>query len=617
VKRLCIKISSASHEAIISRETFETVKKIRAELPERQSVGAYSPHLFKGKVLCAKCGHIMHRHRQNKDGTYWFRCETQWKFSKNLCTVVSVRESDLKSEIIAIVHKYSEIVHGKFIELNAQTADKSGDIELNEINIQLNKSGQFLKSLYESLVSGLINADEFKQMKSDYEMKIAELSEKSDEIRNQKREAETRKNEYQSLENAVVSVLSNEILTADIIDKFVDKILVNPDKSFEVQFKFADIFGGVVKDLSRKIKSAKYEKMRRGEFVSKNCIFGYKLNDKRQMIIDESAAETVRLIFKLALKKKSLSEIAKRLYEEKRPTIAEYKQKKENPSCVWGVGVISQILNNEQYTGIYIAGRKKIAEVGSKIQVKLPESEWVKIPNHHAAIISKEIFENVREIINTKITISRKRKIGTWQRYRIPDSPLKGKVICGICNHSMQMSATQNSRFCCKFTRSAVESECYKSSVNAAELEVAVFEIITKQAQVILNIDNFSEISNINLQSEKQAEYDKIIEKLQNDKRTLYEKFVLGEINAEDYKTTKSEVDIEIERLNSIKSASNEKIKVYENTAEKKKLAEIVNSEISLTKSLADLLIEKIRVFPDNRIEIDWKIADFCKVGND
>jgi hypothetical protein len=44
--------------------------------------------------------------------------------------------------------------------------------------------------------------------------------------------------------------------------------------------------------------------MKRGEAVKKDCAFGYMLNEKRQMVIDELAAKTVRLIFELALEKK-------------------------------------------------------------------------------------------------------------------------------------------------------------------------------------------------------------------------------------------------------------------------------------------------------------------------
>jgi DNA invertase Pin-like site-specific DNA recombinase/uncharacterized protein YeeX (DUF496 family) len=241
-----------THEPIISRELFDAVQNFRRKITESNAEkkynGAYSPHIFKGKVFCAKCGYLMHRHRQNKDGTYWLRCESKWKFTKDTCTVVSVKEADLKIEIIGIIQKHAEVILGKYISIERETncGDTDNDIELREINAKLDKDGRMLKSLYESMVGGVITRDEFIQMKSDYEVKIADLSSRADEIRKSRRETENRKKEYTDFTEAVSAVLTNDKLTEEIIDKLVEKVLVNPDKSVEVHFKFADVFGGEI-----------------------------------------------------------------------------------------------------------------------------------------------------------------------------------------------------------------------------------------------------------------------------------------------------------------------------------------------------------------------------------
>jgi hypothetical protein len=240
-----------THEPIVAREMFDKVQKIRQRISEinnrKQSQGAYSPHLFKGKVFCAKCGQLTHRHRQNKDGTYWFRCESRWKFSKDTCTVVSAKEHDLKSEIVAVIHRHAQAICGKFVGFERETDCDytAADAELREINVKLDKDGRMLRSLYESMVSEIITCDEFAQMKADYEAKIAELSRRADEIRNSRRAKENQKDECGDLAAAVTAVLNDDRLTEEIIDKLVEKILINPDKSLEIYFKFTDMFGGV------------------------------------------------------------------------------------------------------------------------------------------------------------------------------------------------------------------------------------------------------------------------------------------------------------------------------------------------------------------------------------
>ena len=66
-------------------------------------------------------------------------------------------------------------------------------------------------------------------------------------------------------------------------------------------------------------------------------------------------------------------------------------------ACLWGKPQIRDILSDEQYIGTYIAGKTKILEVGSGKAVKVDESEWIKIPNHHPTIIDKAVFDIARE----------------------------------------------------------------------------------------------------------------------------------------------------------------------------------------------------------------------------
>jgi DNA invertase Pin-like site-specific DNA recombinase len=141
----------------------------------------------------------------------------------------------------------------------------------------------------------------------------------------------------------------------------------------DVMFKFL-INEMYSRDLSVKIRSAKHEKMRRGEAVSKNCAFGYKLNDKRRMVVDAPAAETVRRIFALASEGITPARIAEILRLDKKPA------------------GIRKILSDERYIGTYVAGKTKSLDVGSKKRLAVPESEWVKIPGHHEAIVSAALF---------------------------------------------------------------------------------------------------------------------------------------------------------------------------------------------------------------------------------
>ena len=60
-----------------------------------------------------------------------------------------------------------------------------------------------------------------------------------------------------------------------------------------------------------------------------------------------------------------------------------------------------------------------------------------------------------------------------------------------------------------------------------------VYEVLSKQAQVILNVADLSNAGRLDVQLAEQAEYDKQIENYLDQKRVLYEQFILKQITIE------------------------------------------------------------------------------------
>ena len=352
--------------------------------------------------------------------------------------------------------------------------------------------------------------------------------------------------------------------------------------------------------MSRKITTAKRIKALRGEFITKNCAFGFK-KVGNHLEIDQPAAETVRLIFELAANGHSLAKIAARLYEDKRPTPSEHKKCLPQPACIWNKPVILGILSDEQYIGTYIAGKTKRAEVGSRKTVKVPESKWIKIPGHHPAIIEKAVFDAVREKIDQKGEPLCRRKLGTSERYKDIKSPLQGKVFCGCCSHILKLSSTKNAAFHCEFTRAAPDAECYRLKFLASELEAVVMKFIREQAREILKSTNTSPLC---------TESTGQIAQIENAKIALYERYVLGEISAVEYKTEKTGLDAAFDRAKSIQAtvsresvdkAASENLRQMAGDALKKK---------KLTQEFVDAFVDRVRVFPGSLIEIVWKARE-------
>ena len=76
------------------------------------------------------------------------------------------------------------------------------------------------------------------------------------------------------------------------------------------------------KDISKKIKSVKRDKQRKGQFIGGKPMYGYKMHptEKNKIVIDEKVAPVVRRIFAMALDGMSCRKIAATLNEEGVPT---------------------------------------------------------------------------------------------------------------------------------------------------------------------------------------------------------------------------------------------------------------------------------------------------------
>lgn len=208
------------------------------------------------------------------------------------------------------------------------------------------------------------------------------------------------------------------------------------------------------RDMSMKSKSAKLARCKRGEYQSVVCPYGYQKGEDGRMKPDEETADHVRQIFQWAADGLSAGAIARKLSEMKILTPAEYKASKgknyhdiSRTNGVWCRSAVLRILEDERYTGMYIMGKKHSAEVGSYKMIRNDESEWIKIPDHHTPIISKELFEQAKAKIR-KFSVNKKPR----------EYVLKGKVYCGCCDHAL--NRRNDILYACEYGRIAPDREC-------------------------------------------------------------------------------------------------------------------------------------------------------------
>ena len=137
------------------------------------------------------------------------------------------------------------------------------------------------------------------------------------------------------------------------------------------------------------------------------------------------------------------------------------------------------------------------------------ESKWIKIPNHHEAIVSIDLYNRANKALRH---FSQPNK-------QIHHYPLKGKVFCGYCDHAMSRKG-KNAVFYCRHSEVSGNLPCYGLQIKAADLEKVIFDTLRAQLLPVLGID--ADKDNVTVQTMQQVEYESKLQSLRDKKRMLY-----------------------------------------------------------------------------------------------
>ena len=191
--------------------------------------------------------------------------------------------------------------------------------------------------------------------------------------------------------------------------------------------------------------------------------------------------------------------------------------------------------------------------------------------------------------------------------------PLKGKAFCGCCGHALSRTMQKTSYYYCRHSEADEESRCHKMRLNAAELEQAVFLTLKKQMEAAAPLAPDGTLQ-VDASVPERAEYEQQIEALQDGKRTLYERYLMGEIDLNTYKAEKAACDELLLKTKNAYAAvlAQAKQKQDEQARQdsRKEASKAIFDADTLTTELAELLIDRVLVYPDKCIEIAYKIQD-------
>lgn len=424
---------------------------------------------------------------------------------------------------------------------------------------------------------------------------------------------------------------------------------IKSDQSYEIAIKniFNDLYA---KDISKKIKASKEIKMKQGSFIGAMAPYGYKvdkIDGKRVLVMDEQAADVVRLIFYMASQRKSNMQIAREL-TKKYTTPDEYKKtgkifKDKEDTKQWDISHISKMLSDEVYIGNLIQRVYSNRHDPSRKSKFRDKEEWIITENTHEGLIDKTTFKNIREIKEKKqnylpyhslkkIIKDGKENVGVKiQRNYKKEGKYDDLIQCSVCGRYLKKrygprGLKYHDEICyCYYCKGGDRLNLEKSHVRIYETDLdkilmdtlkRIFSNIYQEdkrhhLKTYLNSVSAEKLNQVSLKIDTD---NKKIDSLRVKLQAHYESYVKGEILLSEFKAESKQVDRQIKTIkNEIKVLEENKRNIKKRKRELKKFIEALfccldaDKSIEVDKGLVDTLINHIEISHNKKVIINFK----------
>ena len=399
------------------------------------------------------------------------------------------------------------------------------------------------------------------------------------------------------------------------------------------------------KDISRKIITSFRARQEKGEFLPAFAPYGYVKSKEvaYRYEIDQETAPYVRMIFEWKAEGVSHNEICKRLNDMGAVTPARRKvdigiwRAEKYKHTVWHGRTIIDIMKNPTYTGCIVYGRipKSLYE-GIKMH-RAPEEEWRYVPDAHEPIVSQELFDKVQKMFADRAEKFKAKMDENAPLRELVTNHFKGKIYCGDCGKRMRFVKPTDRRYpvdqdhavyVCGGYLDSGYSRCSRHSIRYPVVADAVLaaiiiqlELALKQEQLIRQMRGSVREKNLIDKYVGQINYlSQELKKTNSKREALFENFAEGILDEAEYQFAKKKYDEEAKeiekkltvekakkvQLDDILSLSNEWLMTIH------KAENVIEIDAGLVKHL----VSSVKIFEDNRVEVELNFGDQRNIFN-
>ena len=392
-------------------------------------------------------------------------------------------------------------------------------------------------------------------------------------------------------------------------------------------------------NISEQTMAGRRQKARDGKWNGGFAPYGYKLVSKegekaKVLVINEEEAELVRLIYKLYLQNMGLSRVAKWLNEN-----GYTKKIRQNGSVsLISSAFVKGVLDNPVYAGFIAYGRRKTEKIeGTRNEfhvVKQDKDSYKLYEGQHEAIIDRETWFRVQA--KRQLNAFKREKIHSKEHEHMVSAllrcPVCGAPMYGVVNRKKKKNSDEFYSdmwyYKCKNRKIVSGHPCtYKKNVRQDEINAEVIALVKyvfggendMKDQILKKLDSDDSLRELLAEKERLT---KEREKLSSKKSKLMRRIADLDIDDELYddlmKTYRESVNEVNEQINimenqlyqndlAIENAEGENLstEVYKRIIDEM-LDNIDDMNDADKKTLMNLLIEKIEIYPEKQKDGRW-----------
>lgn len=225
-----------THEAIIDRDTFDTVQKLREGVRRRVSIDG-EMSIFSGLLYCADCGAKMYLNRHRGSEKDAFNCASYRKEKERTCTSHYITLHAIEDIVLYDLQRVLGMAKGQETEFVSMLQEKNKKMtksdlsekakECDEAEKRIAVLDRIIQNLYEDKVSGTLSEERFIKLSKNYESEQAELTDKVKFLKDELMAVQKETADINKFMRLIKRYTEITELNAEIVRTFIDKIYVH------------------------------------------------------------------------------------------------------------------------------------------------------------------------------------------------------------------------------------------------------------------------------------------------------------------------------------------------------------------------------------------------------